>query len=191
MKTGETPASYLLYNAAPLIVSVIYLLYDPCSLYDVEKKKVISQERLKKEMVERVKEASHEFKKASEKQMSETTKRAIRENISISNQLVRISAKNEELLSQNDSLKQKLHRTVLDRSGLEKSCHEVTRKNISQLRNIELLMKKLERTESQLRELHSEYGHFEQIQVPPLLFLLAVHLYSVVAATASSYYASL
>ena len=131
----------------------------------MEKKKVINQERLKKEMVERVKEASQDFKRASEKQMSETTKRAIRENISISNQLVRISAKNEELLAQNDVMKQRLHRMGLDRSGLEKSLHEVTRKNVSQLRNVELLIKKLERTDSQLRKLQTERGQLEHIQV--------------------------
>ncbi|KAI6646376.1 hypothetical protein LOD99_12496 [Oopsacas minuta] len=135
------------------------------SLYEVEKKKVISQERLKKEMMERVKEASQDFKRASEKQMSETTKRAIRENISISNQLIRISAKNEELISQNDILKQKLHRINLDRSGLENSFHEVTRKNVSQLRNLELLITKLETTDAQLRQFQAERGQFEQIQI--------------------------
>ena len=131
----------------------------------MEKKKVINQERLKKEMVERVKEASQDFKRASEKQMSETTKRAIRENISISNQLVRISAKNEELLAHNDGMKQRLHRMGLDKSGLEKSLHEVTRKNVSQLRNVELLIKKLERTDGQLRRLQTERGQLELIQV--------------------------
>ena len=131
----------------------------------MEKKKIISQERLKKEMVERVKEASQDFKRASEKQMSETTKRAIRENLSISNQLVKISSKNEELLAQNDILRQKLYRINIDRSGLEKSFNEVTRKNVSQLRNVELLIKKLERTDAQLRQLQSERGQLEQIQV--------------------------
>ena len=131
----------------------------------MEKKKIISQERLKKEMMERVKEASQDFKRASEKQMSETTKRAIRENVSISNQLVKISSKNEELLAQNDTLKQKLYRISIDRSGLERSFNEVTRRNVSQLRNVELLIKKLERTDAQLRQLQSERGQLEQIQV--------------------------
>ena len=80
----------------PDCITILFIFF---SLYDVEKKKIISQERLKKEMMERVKEASQDFKRASEKQMSETTKRAIRENVSISNQLVKISSKNEELLA--------------------------------------------------------------------------------------------
>lgn len=146
----------------PDCITILFIFF---SLYDVEKKKIISQERLKKEMMERVKEASQDFKRASEKQMSETTKRAIRENVSISNQLVKISSKNEELLAQNDMMKQKLYRISIDRSGLEKSFNEVTRKNVSQLRNVELLIKKLERTDAQLRQLQSERGQLEQIQV--------------------------
>ena len=49
--------------------------------------------RLKKEMILRVNQVAAEFRKVSNKQMAETTKRTIRENVSINAQLAKMSDK--------------------------------------------------------------------------------------------------
>lgn len=54
--------------------------------------------RLKKEMVQRVNQVAAEFRKVSNKQMAETTKRTIRENVSINAQLAKMSDKTMELI---------------------------------------------------------------------------------------------
>ena len=64
-----------------------------------------SIDRLKKEMVMRVNQVAAEFRKVSNKQMAETTKRTIRENVSINAQLAKMSDKTMELIQENDELK--------------------------------------------------------------------------------------
>ena len=58
--------------------------------------------RLKKEMVMRVNQVAAEFRKVSNKQMAETTKRTIRENVSINAQLGKMSDKTLELIQVNE-----------------------------------------------------------------------------------------
>eukprot|EP00126_Sphaerothecum_destruens_P002797 Sdes_comp16219_c0_seq1m5498 len=74
------------------------------TIRDMEKKAVQDRDRLKKEMLQKVNEVVSNFRKISDKQMAETTKRTIRENISINNQLTKMSQKTTELISENDRL---------------------------------------------------------------------------------------
>ena len=53
------------------------------TLQAIDKKTVMDRDRLKKEMVMRVNQVAADFRKVSNKQMAETTKRTIRENVSI------------------------------------------------------------------------------------------------------------
>ena len=55
--------------------------------------------RLKKEMVMRVNQVAAEFRKVSNKQMAETTKRTIRENVAINAQLTKMSDKTLEMIA--------------------------------------------------------------------------------------------
>ena len=80
-------------------------------------------------MILRVNTVAAEFRKVSNKQMAETTKRAIRENVMINSQLSKMSDKTVELITENDEVKlknkhQKQHLDVLE--GTEK---ELIRKN--------------------------------------------------------------
>ena len=56
-------------------------------------------QRLKKEMVMRVNQVAAEFRKVSNKQMAETTKRTIRENVAINAQLTKMSDKTLEMIA--------------------------------------------------------------------------------------------
>ena len=58
-------------------------------------------------MVSKVNLVSAEFRKVSDKQMAETTKRTIRENVAINQQLQKMSEDTTVLLQENNALKKK------------------------------------------------------------------------------------
>ena len=65
----------------------------------------ISKFRLKKDMIVKVNQVAADFRRVSNKQMADTTKRTIRENVSINAQLQKMSEKIVELISDNDKTK--------------------------------------------------------------------------------------
>ena len=83
----------------------------PPSFYSATFEKLVKKEvlfiylRLKKEMILRVNTVAAEFRKVSNKQMADTTKRAISENVMINSQLAKMSDKTMELISDNDEIK--------------------------------------------------------------------------------------
>ena len=82
-------------------------------------------------MVAKVNSVASEFRKVSDLQMAETTKRTIRENVTINQQLGRMSDKTMELIRENEGLRTReaeLRRKV---EILETSERETTRRNIS------------------------------------------------------------
>ena len=87
--------------------------------------------RLKKEMVMRVNQVAAEFRKVSNKQMAETTKRTIRENVSINAQLAKMSDKTMELIQENDEFKQKDKKQRQQVDMLEANEKELAKKNHS------------------------------------------------------------
>ncbi|EDV27985.1 uncharacterized protein TRIADDRAFT_20472, partial [Trichoplax adhaerens] len=101
------------------------------AIYNLEKKAVVDKDRLKREMVQRVNTVAAEFRKVSNKQMADTTKRTIRENVSINAQLGKMSDKTMELIQENDMLriKEKKHHQQIEL--LEGNEKELARKNIS------------------------------------------------------------
>lgn len=87
--------------------------------------------RLKKEMILRVNQVAAEFRKVSNKQMAETTKRTIRENVSITTQLAKMSDKTMEILQENEELrnKEKQHKQQIEL--MEVNEKELAKKNHS------------------------------------------------------------
>ena len=82
-------------------------------------------------MVSRVNTVAAEFRKVSNKQMAETTKRTIRENVSIMAQLVQKSDKTMELIGENDELKGKEKKQKQHINMLEDNEKELAKKNHS------------------------------------------------------------
>lgn len=72
-----------------------------------------------------------EFRKASDRQLADTTKRTIRENVSISAQLAKISDKTVELIANNDSLKERERHQRQEIELLQASETLLTEKNIT------------------------------------------------------------
>ena len=87
--------------------------------------------RLKKEMVNKVNQVASEFRKVSNKQMAETTKRTIRDNVSITAQLDKMSVKTLELIAENDELKKKNKEQRQKIEMLEDNEKEILKKNHS------------------------------------------------------------
>lgn len=76
-------------------------------------------------------QVSAEFRKASNRQMANTTKRTIRENIAISEQLSKVSDKTVEVIANNDSLKERERRQRQEIELLQASETLLTEKNIA------------------------------------------------------------
>ena len=79
----------------------------------------------------RVNQVAAEFRKVSNKQMAETTKRTIRENVSINGQLNKMSDKTMELITENDELRQKEKKQRQQIELLETNEKELAKKNHS------------------------------------------------------------
>ncbi len=82
-------------------------------------------------MVMRVNQVAAEFRKVSNKQMAETTKRTIRENVSINAQLAKMSDKTMEIISDNDEMKDKEKKQRQQMDMLEANEKELAKKNHS------------------------------------------------------------
>ena len=82
-------------------------------------------------MITRVNQVAAEFRKASNRQMAETTKRTIRENVAVSSQLAKMSDKTMELISSNDDLKEKERRQRHEIELYQSMENDLTKKNIS------------------------------------------------------------
>ena len=85
-------------------------------------------------MIVRVNTVASEFRKVSNKQMAETTKRTLRENVAINAQLSKMSDKTMELIQDNDELKEKETSARLQTEMLEHNEAELIKKNASNLR---------------------------------------------------------
>uniref|UniRef100_UPI00398EC882 cilia- and flagella-associated protein 157 n=1 Tax=Pristiophorus japonicus TaxID=55135 RepID=UPI00398EC882 len=111
-------------------------------IYNLERRAVVDKDRLKKEMVSRVNAVAAEFRLISKRQVAETTKRAIRENITITNQLGKMSDKSMKIIKENEELKLETKKQWRSIVILEESQMELAKKNLSNLKVIEMLTAK-------------------------------------------------
>jgi len=121
-------------------------------IYQLERKAVVDKDRLKKEMILRVNTVASEFRNVSNKQMADTTKRAISENVAINSQLGKMSDKTMELISENDEMKttEKAQRQNIE--ILEDNEKELMKKNAMHKKLIMMLSEKSREQEQCLEE---------------------------------------
>uniref|UniRef100_A0A8C5PNZ0 Cilia- and flagella-associated protein 157 n=1 Tax=Leptobrachium leishanense TaxID=445787 RepID=A0A8C5PNZ0_9ANUR len=119
-------------------------------VYKIEKKTVLDKDRLKKEMVQRVNTVAAEFRRVSNNQMAETTKRAIRENVSMSSQLAKVSDKSMDLMYENDCLKEQEEELRKHLEILEENERELVKKNISNQKVIRMFTEKCKELQEML-----------------------------------------
>lgn len=82
-------------------------------------------------MVAKVSNVAAEFRKVSDLQMADTTKRTIQENVSINQQLHRMSDKTTELVKENERLREREKELCRHLEIMETNERDMTRKNIS------------------------------------------------------------
>ena len=82
-------------------------------------------------MVAKVNSVASEFRKMSDLQMADTTKRAIQENVSVNHQLHKMSEKTTELVKENQRLAAREKELQRQLDIAESNEREITRKNIS------------------------------------------------------------
>ncbi|CAF0843075.1 unnamed protein product [Brachionus calyciflorus] len=125
---------------------------------DIEKKVIIDKDRLKKDMIVKVSQVAAEFRRVSNKQMADTTKRTIKENVSINNQLQKMSDKVMEAIQENDEkkIKEKVFSQQIEL--LEDNEKELAKKNVNNLKVIRLLTEKCRNQEAIINELEGKYN---------------------------------
>lgn len=131
------------------------------AVYNLERKEVQNRDRLKKEMTARLNTVAAEFRKVSNKQMAETTKRTIRENVSINDQLAKMSEKTIDLIKENDELRVKGKKQQQDIHMLEDNEKELAKKNNACQKMIRMLVeqnKKLEENLEEYKIMEREHG---------------------------------
>ena len=85
--------------------------------------------RLKKEMMSKLEEVASQFRKASTAQMSATTQRTIRENVSLSSHVTLLSEKVATLGRENDSMREKCRKQSSKITLLEQEQSKLVKKN--------------------------------------------------------------
>lgn len=100
-------------------------------IYNLEKKAILDNDRLKKEMLQHVAAVAAEFRRVSDQKMPETTMRAMQENLSVTAQLQLLSDKTEELLKENDALRARERQLKIENGITEPLLHEITKKNVA------------------------------------------------------------
>ncbi|MFT7813521.1 cilia- and flagella-associated protein 157 isoform X2 [Arapaima gigas] len=133
-------------------------------IYDLEKKAVLDNNRLKKELQQHVAAVAAELQRVSERNMPETTARAIRENVSVTAQLRKISDHSKQLLEENQSLKERERQLRRELEVLEPLLKEVTRKSLSNQKVIHQLTERCRQQQVELEEYERSHQQHLQLQ---------------------------
>ncbi|XP_056314707.1 cilia- and flagella-associated protein 157 [Danio aesculapii] len=121
-------------------------------IYNLEKKAVLDNDRLKKEMLQHVAAVAAEFRRVSDQKMPETTLRAMQENLSVTAQLQQLSEKTKELLKENDALRARERELKRENSITEPLLHEITKKSVANQKVVLQLTEKCKQMQSEVEK---------------------------------------
>lgn len=130
----------------------------------LQEKAVYDKDRLKKEMVMRVNQVAADFRKVSNKQMAETTKRTIRENVSINAQISKMHDKTAELEQENADLLEKTKKQRETIEKMEQNEKELAKRNNSNQRIAMMLTEKSTTQESVLTDFEERDHQYIQLE---------------------------
>ncbi|XP_048045262.1 cilia- and flagella-associated protein 157 [Megalobrama amblycephala] len=121
-------------------------------IYNLEKKAVLDNDRLKKEMLQHVAAVAAEFRRVSDQKMPETTMRAMQENLFVTAQLQKLSDKTQELLKENDALRARERQLKIENGITEPLLHEITKKNVANQKVVHQLTEKCKQMQSEVEK---------------------------------------
>jgi len=130
-------------------------------IYDLERQMVVDKDRLRKEAADKVTNLATEFRKVSDKQMEDTKKRALRENVQLNKSLQRHSDRTVALIEENDAYKYRAKQNQLLVEMLEFNEKELSRKFNKNVQNIRLMLDKCKGMEGLIQEYETQTTDFE------------------------------
>ncbi|XP_059140090.1 cilia- and flagella-associated protein 157-like [Physella acuta] len=128
------------------------------SIANMERKLVCDKERLKSEMIARIKKVAGEFRKVTDKTLNTTIKRALNENIMVSAQLAKMSDKTVELIEENDkqnTVSSKLEQKII---LLESNEKELSARYQDSLKLMNKLREQCFSQQEQITQLKGQYA---------------------------------
>ncbi|XP_063043544.1 cilia- and flagella-associated protein 157 [Engraulis encrasicolus] len=133
-------------------------------IYNLERKAVLDNDRLKREMQQHVSAVAAEFRRVSDRKMPETTMRAIHENVAVTAQLKQLSDKSKVLLEENQALRQREKTLKQEVKVLEPLLDEMTRKSLTNEKVVHQLKDKCKQMSGELKAAGSIHEEYQQLQ---------------------------
>ncbi|KAG9261822.1 cilia- and flagella-associated protein 157 [Astyanax mexicanus] len=133
-------------------------------IYNLERKAVLDNDRLKKEMQQHVAAVAAEFRRVSDSRMPETTMRAIQENVSVTAQLRQLSDRSKELLKENDYLKAREKELKRETEIMEPILNEMTKKSLGNQKVVKQLTEKCKQMHAELENFTRHKQEHQQLQ---------------------------
>ncbi|XP_033758473.1 cilia- and flagella-associated protein 157-like [Pecten maximus] len=130
---------------------------------NIRLKAIVDKDRLKKEMVDQVNQRAADFRKVSNKQMADTTKRAIRENVSIRGEIIQTTDKTEEFKAENDEVRARVAEQEERIKMLEEREKELTKNNSSSVKIIKMLKGRSQNMKELLEEMEMRDHAFQDL----------------------------
>lgn len=130
-------------------------------IYGLEREMVVDKDRLRKEAADKVTNLATEFRKVSDKQMEDTKKRALRENVQLNKSLQRYSDKTIALIEENDAYKYRAKQNEILVEMLEFNEKELSRKFAKNVQTIRVMLDKSKGMEGLIEEYENQTKEFE------------------------------
>ncbi|XP_065199390.1 cilia- and flagella-associated protein 157-like [Sycon ciliatum] len=118
-----------------------------------EKSMVIKQERLKAEMVQKIEATAREYHKVSAKQMAETTRRTIQENLIVNENLTSMTSRANEYMVKSKKLEDRCEELSRELELLTQSHHSVLEKKAGNDKVLKVLLMNLQEQEDAVVQL--------------------------------------
>ncbi|XP_076853900.1 cilia- and flagella-associated protein 157 isoform X2 [Brachyhypopomus gauderio] len=133
------------------------------AVHNLERKAILDNERLKKEMQQHVNDVAAEFRRVSDRKMPETTLRAIRENMWVTAQLRQLADKHKGLLEENDALKAREKQLKREMNIMEPLLNEMTRKNLGNQKVVQQLTQKCKQMFAEIDNCNRQKEAYQQM----------------------------
>ncbi|GAB6022016.1 hypothetical protein CHUAL_006167 [Chamberlinius hualienensis] len=147
------------------------------TLRNTEKHNIIEKDQLKKEMNQNLQKMSEEFRKISNQQMPDTTRRAIQENAILAQQIQNIRNKLESAIEDNRKMTEIINKQKLKISALEGTEKEWIARNQSLIKMNQKMNTKISKFDVLQKEFESTKQNFELLEKRSVQLQEEVHLW--------------
>ncbi|XP_069122408.1 cilia- and flagella-associated protein 157-like [Argopecten irradians] len=130
---------------------------------NIRLKAIVDKDRLKKEMVDQVNQRAADFRKVSNKQMADTTKRAIRENVAIRGEIIQTTDKTVEFKAENEAARARVAEQEERIKVLEEREKELAKNNSSSAKIIKMLKSRSQHMKELLEEMEMRDHAFQDL----------------------------